>query len=92
MTARPARAARAVDALDGRLGGGGHQPERPRWDCLSCRQPWPCPPARVQLGEAYGPDRIGLAMYLGALLFVAVGEIPAASPGELFERFVAWTR
>lgn len=74
------------------MGDNGHQPERPSWDCLSCRQPWPCPPARVQLGEAYGPDRAGLGMYLGALLFAAVAEMPTVSSGDLFDRFIAWTR
>ena len=83
---------RAVEMLDERMDGDGHQPDRPGWDCRSCGQPWPCPPARVRLGEAYGRDRVGLGMYLGGLLFVAAAEIPAATPQELFERFVAWTR
>ena len=28
----------------------------------------------------------------GTLLFVAAGEISAAAPVDLYERFVAWTR
>ncbi|WP_240033066.1 hypothetical protein [Micromonospora globbae] len=81
-----------MNALEARIGGNGHQPERPSWDCLSCRQPWPCPPARVKLGETYGPDRIGLGMYMGALLLAAVIEMPEPAPDDLFQRFVAWTR
>ena len=83
---------RAVEALAERLDGDGHLPEQPGWDCLACRQPWPCPPARVRLGEEYGRDRVSLSMYMAGLLNEAAGEIPSVTPQELFERFVAWTR
>jgi hypothetical protein len=74
------------------MGANGHQPDRPGWDCRACGQPWPCSPARVQLGDAYGPDRAGLAIYMASLLDRAVVELPRPTPLELFERFVAWTR
>ena len=69
-----------------------HPPLRPSWDCATCAQPWPCPPARVELGERYATDRIGLAVYVGMQLDHAARESPAADPGDLYERFVAWTR
>lgn len=90
-TLRPARGARAVDALAERVDQ--HLPQRPSWSCQSCDQLWPCSPARVQLGEAYGLDRVGLAMYLATLLDQAAAEIGEhVTPRELYERFVAWTR
>ncbi|WP_327041029.1 hypothetical protein OG400_27120 [Micromonospora ureilytica] len=85
------RGRQAVAALDRRLGGQ-HTPRRPQWDCDTCEQAWPCDPARVRLGEAYGRDRVGLAMYCGALYPVASAELSGAAPGELWERLVGWTR
>lgn len=91
---RPARARRAVEALEARLDGNPHQPHRPSWTCRGCRgdSPWPCSPARTRLAEAYGEGRSGLAAYLSALLTAAVEEMPATPADELHERFVAWTR
>ncbi|MEV4212908.1 flavin reductase [Micromonospora sp. NPDC049662] len=89
--ARALQAERSVAALDGRMAGE-HLPRRPQWDCLACEQDWPCDPARVRLAEAYGDNRINLAMYVGSLLFVATAELPDADPADLHERFVAWTR
>ncbi|MGC4856164.1 flavin reductase [Micromonospora sp. DT4] len=85
------RGRRAAAALDRRLDGQ-HTPRRPQWDCHTCGQAWPCAPARVRLAEAYGRDRIGLSMYCGSLHPVASEELPTAAPGELWERFVGWTR
>lgn len=91
-TLRPGRLAHAVDVL-GRRVDQGHLPQRPSWQCTGCDQPWPCSPARVQLGEAYGLDRIGLAMYVATLLEQAAAEVDQhVTPRELYERFVAWTR
>jgi hypothetical protein len=78
--------------MSGPPGGGvrEHLPERPSWDCLSCGKPWPCDPAREELVGRL--DRIGLAMYAWDRLEEAAGELPQAPVGELFERFLAWTR
>lgn len=83
----------------GRLGlsgtpsyGGGHgaAPADPaRWHCEWCDAPWPCDSARMR---QYGSDRVGLSMYMGGRLSLAAGELPTAPPGELFDRFVHWTR
>lgn len=69
-----------------------HPPSRPQWHCELCDSPWPCDPAREQLAEQYGPDRVGLSIYVGGRLADAARELPTAPPGELHERFVAWTR
>lgn len=69
-----------------------HPPSRPSWDCASCRQPWPCHVSRVELAERYARDRVGLAVYVGMQLDHAVREMTAADAGDLYERFVAWTR
>ncbi|MEK8107396.1 flavin reductase [Micromonospora sp. M12] len=71
---------------------GEHMPRRPQWDCQTCEQDWPCDPARVRLAEQYGANRINLSIYLGGLLFVATAELADANPGDLYERFIAWTK
>ncbi|KAB1946081.1 flavin reductase [Micromonospora sp. ALFpr18c] len=85
------RGRKAVDALDRRLDGQ-HTPRRPQWDCAGCGADWPCAPAQVRLGEAYGRDRIGLAMYCGALYAAAVNDLPVTTNGETWARFVSWVR
>lgn len=69
-----------------------HPPLRPSWDCATCGQPWACHPARVELAERYAGDPISLAVYVGMQLDHAAREMPNADPGDLYERFVAWTR
>lgn len=69
-----------------------HPPLRPSWDCGTCSAPWPCHPARVELAERYASDRIGLAAYVGAQLDHAAREMPTIGVGDLFERFVEWTK
>lgn len=93
-TARPARAIRAAAALEERLDGDPHQPNRPGWTCQACNggAPWPCSPARVRLGEAYAGDLVALSAYMGALLAAALTEMPTTPPAELFDRFINWTR
>lgn len=66
------------------------QPTRPDWMCNTCRQPWPCPPARVELGEAYIDDPVGLLVLTSRLLILAAAET-TVPVDELRERFVAWT-
>ncbi|MEW2382309.1 hypothetical protein AB0873_09485 [Micromonospora sp. NPDC047707] len=92
MTARPARAARAAAVLDERIDGDAHQPSRPGWDCMGCGQAWPCAPAKVRLTEAYGPDRAGLTVYMGALYAQALDELRLFPAWELYGRFVVWAR
>lgn len=93
-TQRPDRARRAVQALEGRLDGNPHTPNRPGWTCQTCNggKPWPCDPARVRLAEAYGTDKTNLSMFMGSLLTAALTELPNTPPAELFDRFISWTR
>ncbi|MBM0274156.1 hypothetical protein [Micromonospora tarensis] len=86
-----ARGLRAVAALDGRLNGQ-HMPRRPEWDCTTCGQDWPCAQAQVRLSETFGRDRVGLAMYLGAVYAAAVNELPVTTTGATWFRFVSWIR
>lgn len=85
------RGRRAVDALDRRLDGQ-HTPRLPQWACGTCSQDWPCAPAQVRLAEAYGRDRIGLAVYMGAVYAAAVNDLPVTTTGETWTRFVSWVR
>jgi len=75
-----------------------HPPTRPLWLCGTCREAWPCQPAREALLAAYGRDRIGLCLYLSLCLADANHDLHALHPGdgpsaiELFRRFVGWAR
>lgn len=67
-----------------------HQPERPSWDCDTCGRQWPCDPARERLiSEGTGPS---LAAVMWMHLEYAVEEMPQMTGGEIFERFISWTR
>ncbi|MER6757622.1 hypothetical protein ABT235_25950 [Micromonospora echinofusca] len=92
-TERPAHVSRAVQAIAERLDGNPHQPD-PSWTCRTCvgEVGWPCSPARTRLAEMYPGDWVGLSIYMGSLLIVALAEMPATPPAELHERFVSWTR
>lgn len=70
-----------------------HTPQRPVWTCAVCPvdTPWPCPPARVQLAEAYAGEPLALSVDLGGMLPLAAAEAGITDPRELYERFVAWT-
>ena len=67
-----------------------HTADRPSWDCRVCGGPWPCDPAREALAAEMSPT--GLAIYGAVNLSEAVCDLPTTPPGELFDRFVAWTR
>ena len=69
-----------------------HVPQRPGWDCCTCRDPWPCAPAKAQLSDEYQECPTALVVYLTDLRSIArldlVGEMTA---DDLDERFLAWT-
>jgi hypothetical protein len=67
----------------------GHTPLRPSWLCVMDGKPWPCDPAREEMAD---DCRITRAIMMSVMLDLAAGDMPTATPGELFERFVAWTR
>jgi hypothetical protein len=70
-----------------------HTARRPTWMCAVCPDdtPWPCPPARTQLAEAYADEPVALSVDIGEMLPVAAEEAGITDPAELYERFVAWT-
>ena len=73
-----------------------HHPRRPGWDCVVCREPWPCPPAKVDLAEEYANDRVSLLVYLSMQLYDAIDDSAAnkgqPEPADLFDRFLGWAR
>ncbi|MFE9690073.1 hypothetical protein [Micromonospora sp. NPDC005806] len=70
---------------------------RPLWLCRVCAAAWPCPTARMLLRVEYRQDRVALSVYLAGCLFDATADLiklnpnPGLTPGELFDRFLAWT-
>ena len=68
-----------------------HSAERPSWDCKVCGQAWPCAPAREELVAEYGRGT-SLAMLGWGYLEEAVADLPEGPPGELFDRFISWTK
>lgn len=66
----------------------GHLADPVTWDCLACGRPWPCDPAREDLGS--GMDTQTLGIYMGSMLHDAAGAMPTCPPTELHERFLAW--
>nr|WP_229400750.1 flavin reductase [Micromonospora okii] len=73
-----------------------HDPVRPIWLCRRCAAPWPCGAARVALLAEYRGDRVGLALYLAALMVEAEEQLarlaPSTPPGNLVSRFLSWVR
>lgn len=67
-----------------------HDPARPSWKCRACERPWPCDPARDRLSREF--TRTRLALYAQAQMELAIGDMPSASPAELYERFLLWIR
>jgi hypothetical protein len=71
---------------------GEHFYRRPSWSCQGCGEPWPCARARDDLIAQYRPERISLAMYLGALLADAVHDGLGPCPDDVYARLLGWVR
>ncbi|MBQ1035654.1 hypothetical protein ACQP08_30755 [Micromonospora zamorensis] len=75
-----------------------HLPLRPLWLCRVCAAPWPCPVARLTLRQEYADDRVGLSVYLCAVLHEAAADLyrlnphDGPEPAALFTRFLGWAR
>ncbi|MFV2084791.1 hypothetical protein [Micromonospora sp. LOL_021] len=70
-----------------------HVPVRPVWSCSGCgpRVDWPCGYARAELTANLDP--ISHSMYAAERMAEAIADLPEeATPGDLFTRFLAWTR
>ncbi|WP_406068128.1 hypothetical protein [Micromonospora sp. NBC_01638] len=74
-----------------------HLPRRPLWLCRVCSARWPCAFARMLLRVEYEADQVALSIYMASQLFDATADLcalnpdPGPDPGELFDRFLAWT-
>ncbi|MCZ7478861.1 hypothetical protein [Micromonospora sp. WMMC273] len=69
-----------------------HWYARPSWTCDHDCGPWPCPVARVELGDHFADDPTALALFVVAHLPHAAAEAGTLLVDELHELFVAWTR
>ncbi|BAL91351.1 hypothetical protein AMIS_61310 [Actinoplanes missouriensis 431] len=66
---------------------------RPSWSCQGCGEPWPCARARADLMAQYRPERISLAIYLGAVLADALHDgLGTSCPEALYHRMLGWIR
>lgn len=72
--------------------GPAHDYLRPGWTCGGCPPgtPWPCPPAKVELGEQYAGDPLGLSWHMAKIANLAATEIPSLGQREFRDRFLAW--
>jgi hypothetical protein len=73
--------------------GTSHVPRRPCWDCVSCKEPWPCAPAKVDLAEEYVEERLGLILYLTLQMLDAIDDSASTKgpePADLHDRFLGW--
>ncbi|GAB1641059.1 hypothetical protein [Krasilnikovia sp. MM14-A1259] len=68
-----------------------HRPDRPSWDCTACAKPWPCALARDYLAADTGGGA-SLAMLMWIYLEDYCGDRPEGPLGDVFDRFIAWTR
>jgi hypothetical protein len=69
---------------------GDHQPARPSWQCRQCDRPWPCGPAQELLAVALSPR--WLSTMMSEWMYLAASELGQVEPGQLFDRFLLWTR
>lgn len=72
-----------------------HCAVRPQWDCVSCQEPWPCPPAKVLLSEEYSSHRSALLVFLAGCMVDAINDSYTGSgpaPTDLFDRMLGWAR
>jgi hypothetical protein len=69
-----------------------HVPLRPTWTCVGCGQLWPCPTRRRELLAEFSGSSVGLGLYLSACLVEASAQLPDVLAGELYSRFVGWSR
>ena len=73
---------------------GEHLPKRPSWDCEFCKEPWPCPAARVELAKEFKDSSISLSIYCATQLHAALEEAMHqhdwVKVDDLYERFMGW--
>lgn len=68
-----------------------HLHDRHTWLCESCREPWPCGPARAMyLGERLPSGYLSALMYHHLRGYLTA--FPNEDPGAAWDRFVGWVR
>lgn len=67
-----------------------HVAHRPSWECQQCGKPWPCDPAREAFMATMTPVERAILMWV--YLEAAAEEIRGMPLGEIFTRFISWTR
>ena len=92
-TGRPRRAPHPRAVAPGKRGAVvTHLPMRPKWDCDTCGQGWPCDPAREALAaETGGGTALAILMWTYLEDF-ALDTDPGCPLTGAFERFISWTR
>lgn len=69
-----------------------HLPVRPKWECRGCGEAWPCQNKRAELVIEYAGAEVSLGVLMAMRHCDAAGELPDIPAGELYQRFVGWTR
>ena len=69
-----------------------HGAVRPGWTCAGCGLPWPCTTRRRQLAAEYVCAPTSLMVYLAACFVEACEDMPHATVGGLYARFLLWPR
>lgn len=67
---------------------GGHEPDRPSWNCAAGCGSWPCAPAKVHLAEHLRPPKLLKTMI--AAYGMARVEVVTPDLRGLWRRFVEW--
>jgi len=69
-----------------------HAAVRPTWTCTGCASAWPCQTRRQQLTAEYDGAVVALSLYM-VICFVEVSaDLPHATVGVLYQRFLGWVR
>lgn len=68
-----------------------HLPKRPQWECEECGKDWPCDTAREELASRTdGGSALAILMWQHLEEFIR--DTMSREFGEVFERFIGWTR
>ncbi|SCF11846.1 hypothetical protein GA0070558_12985 [Micromonospora haikouensis] len=69
-----------------------HLPLTPAWTCGGCSADWPCHERRQELRAEFDRAPVSLAFYLAAHLVDAAQDLTHVPAGDLYQRFLGWTR
>jgi hypothetical protein len=69
-----------------------HAAVRPDWTCAGCGLSWPCATRRRQLTAEYIGAPTSLMVYLAGCFVEACEDMPHATVGGLYARFLLWPR